>query len=63
MAHAHEASNDRKSVVVDKQFVQTQATQAMAQFFRPITLVFRQLRPNKWVVAKPSEPGVHEEAK
>ena len=48
MAESHKPSENGEPVVIDHLFVRAQATQAMRQFFRPLTVVF-----------EPMKPGVH----
>jgi len=43
MAEAQKEPHE-KPVVIDRHFVRVQATQAMRQFFRPLTVVFEPMK-------------------
>lgn len=47
---------DEKPVVIDGRFVRVQATQAMRQFFRPLTVVFEPMKSANHLPIDHKEP-------
>lgn len=60
MATEHKSQEDEEPVVIDGAFIRAAATNAMSQFFRPITVVFELMKPNKLVVHR-LRPGIQDD--
>lgn len=53
---ATQKSDDEKPVVIDGTFVRAAVTNAVSQFFRPLTVVFERTDPSTFVVRKVKRP-------
>ncbi len=56
MSATNKSDGDEKEpVVIDRAFIHAQVSNAAAQFFRPLTVVFEKVGPNTYVARVPKE--------
>ncbi|HXQ16436.1 MAG TPA: hypothetical protein VN814_17600 [Caulobacteraceae bacterium] len=56
MAALHKDPDKEDAVTIDGRFLRVVATNAAAQFFRPLTSIFEEVAPGRYRVRLQSEP-------